>query len=121
MPPNNTEPLYSLEEKVLVVVNREKGDAYGISILKALEAAGVGGVSLPAIYKALGRLESKGFVSSQMGDPEAVRGGRSKKLYTITGAGEKALDQARDVIVNLWKKDLEGLPPKSTRPGLVKA
>jgi PadR family transcriptional regulator PadR len=121
MPPNNTEPLYSLEEKVLVVVNREKGDAYGISILEALEAAGVRGVSLPAIYKALGRLEVKGFVSSRMGDPEAVRGGRSKKLYAITGPGEKALDHAREVIVSLWKEDLEHSPPKSAQPGLVKA
>ena len=115
------QPLPSFEEKVLVVVNREKGTAYGISILQALEEAGVRSVSLPAIYKVLARLEANGLIKSEMSDPEAVRGGRSKKLYTITGAGERTLVQARELIEKLWKEDLTQLPPKRTRPTWVKA
>ena len=48
-----------------------------------------------AIYTVLQRLEAKAFVLSRVDAPRAVRGGRARRLFTITGAGARALDEFR--------------------------
>ena len=50
-------------------------------------------VSLGAIYKTLGRLHDKGFVTSRTGAPTAQRGGRRTRCYAVTAAGRRALEQ----------------------------
>jgi DNA-binding PadR family transcriptional regulator len=47
-----------------------------------------------AIYKTLGRLEDKGYLSSRLGDPTPERGGRRKKLYRLEALGSRALKQS---------------------------
>jgi len=68
-------------------------NAYGIKIhdeIKRLSGRLV--ISLGAIYTALERLEKKGMVSSRFGDATPERGGRSKRMYKIEGAGRCALN-----------------------------
>jgi PadR family transcriptional regulator, regulatory protein PadR len=45
------------------------------------------------LYKALGRLEEAGLLASEWEDPEpaAVEGRPRRRLYEVTGAGERAL------------------------------
>ena len=51
-------------------------------------------MTLGAIYKTLGRLERKGYVSVHIGDPTPERGGRRKKLYRLEPLGVRALKQS---------------------------
>jgi DNA-binding PadR family transcriptional regulator len=48
-------------------------------------------LSIGAVYATLERLEAKGYVSSFTGDPTPERGGRSKRLFRVEAAGERAL------------------------------
>lgn len=77
------------ERRVLQVLIRHPSNAYGISILKRLEALGLKS-SVGALYTTLERLEGKGYVSSSWGEPTAERGGRRKRFYQITAAGALA-------------------------------
>ena len=51
-------------------------------------------VSVGALYSTLSRLENKGYVTSSLGEATAVRGGRAKRFYQLTGLGRDKLDQA---------------------------
>ncbi|MGW8268263.1 MAG: PadR family transcriptional regulator, partial [Longimicrobiales bacterium] len=59
-------------------------------------------VSLGAIYTALDRLAQKGLVSSELGDPTPVRGGRRKRHYELTPRGLEHLREARRIRERMW-------------------
>ena len=48
-------------------------------------------VSPGAIYTGLDRLERRGLVRSDLGEPTPERGGKRKRLYRMRAAGESAL------------------------------
>ena len=83
--------LGELEALVLLAVLRLGADAYGIAIQQEIAAHADRYPSLGAIYSTLTRLEQKGFVTAQDGDPTPTRGGRRKKLYTVEAAGRQAV------------------------------
>jgi len=89
-------PLYlgEFELLVLLAILRLDGDAYGVTIKSALDVETSRDVTLGAIYKTLGRLEDKGYLSSRLGDPTPERGGRRKKLYRLEALGSRALKQS---------------------------
>src|SRR5437762_13045617 len=78
-------------------------NAYGMTIHEQTEklAEGIRSVSLGSVYTTLDRLEQKGYVKSWFSDPTPERGGRSKRFFEITGAGEKALKSALRVADNM--------------------
>lgn len=97
----STPPLYLGEFELLVLLailrvdqDASGHEAYGVTIRDALEAETSREVALGAIYKTLGRLEDKGYVSSRIGEPTAQRGGRRKKLYRLESLGSRALKQS---------------------------
>jgi PadR family transcriptional regulator, regulatory protein PadR len=53
------------------------------------------------LYRALARLESMGLLESRREDPHiAARENRpGRRLYTLTGAGEEALEEARAALL----------------------
>jgi PadR family transcriptional regulator PadR len=71
-----------------------EGGANGPSIRKLIEAQTGRVISPGAIYTALTRLEDRGFVSSECGEPTAERGGKRKRHYRMRPAGQTALRQA---------------------------
>ncbi len=83
--------LSELEQLVLLALLRQGRDAYGISICNDITERTGRRVSLGAIYKALDRLETRGFASSFVGEPTPERGGRRKKHYRLQAAGQRAL------------------------------
>lgn len=89
-------PLYlgEFELLVLLAVLRLDADAYGVTIKDALDEETSREVTLGAIYKTLGRLEDKGFVSTRLGEPTPQRGGKRKKLYKLEPLGHRALKQS---------------------------
>jgi PadR family transcriptional regulator, regulatory protein PadR len=91
----------SLELAVLLHVSQSDGDAYGASVRRGLIAHGAEH-SLGAVHVTLDRLEAKGLLRSQMSAPVAVRGGRSRRCYSITATGRRVLAQARGATIRLW-------------------
>jgi DNA-binding PadR family transcriptional regulator len=86
--------LGEFEILVLLAVVRNGQDAYGVTIREELERQTSRRATLGAIYKTLGRLERKGYVSVRIGAPTAERGGRRKKLYRLEPLGARALKQS---------------------------
>lgn len=81
-------------------------DAYGVSIATRINHRTGRDVSIGAVYATLGRLADKGFVSFRVSDPEPVRGGRARKLVSLTPAGMRALRRTTDELARM----LEGTP-----------
>ncbi len=94
--------LGEFEELVLLMVGVLNGEAYGISILKDIESHTGRTVTVSTVHTALYRLEQKGFVESFVGGASKERGGRSKRLYKITGEGKTAIVNSREVRDKLW-------------------
>src|SRR5215831_12620090 len=86
--------LGEFEQLVLLALVRQAGDGYGISIADDISERTGRAVSIGAVYKALDRLETKGFVSSRIGDPTPERGGRRKKHFRLSATGQRALRQS---------------------------
>lgn len=90
------------ELHVLLAVMRLGEEAYGVPIADTIEAASGREVAAGSIYVTLDRLESKGFVTSRLGDSTPERGGRAKTYFRITGKGVRAVRQAQRTLVALW-------------------
>ena len=95
-------PLGPLELAVLLAVARLGDDAYGLAIRRDLAARTGRDHSVGAIYTTLGRLETKGLVASRTTEPLPVRGGRSRREFRPTAAGERALRDAARVTASVW-------------------
>ncbi|SDD82336.1 Transcriptional regulator PadR-like family protein [Dyadobacter soli] len=94
--------LGEFEEVVLLAVAILAGDAYGASITNEIEQQMGRSVNLGAVHAALHRLEEKGLLSSRLGGATAERGGRSKRFFTVTMPGSKALDNIREIRNRMW-------------------
>lgn len=93
--------LGEFEQLVLLAVLRLGDEAYAVTVRRAIEEAAARSVSRGALYTTLERLESKGLVSSRMGEPTADRGGRARRYHKVTAAGMRALRAAHQAISRL--------------------
>ncbi len=98
------EYLGELEELILLLIVMLKEEAYGLAIRKALKEYANRTVTIGAVHGTVNRLESKGFIESTLGGATEERGGRRKRIFTITALGKKVLQKSRDVKVNLWQQ-----------------
>ena len=96
--------LGEFEEVVLLTVAVLTPNAYSVVIAEELEQQTGKTVTTGAVHAALQRLENKGMVSSKMGDASPERGGRRKRLFTVTAAGSRMLHTTRDVRNSLWDR-----------------
>ena len=55
-----------------------------------------------SLYNTLDLLIRKGYVINQESEPEAIRGGRRKKLYYLTNDGKKALKSLQEIQRSAW-------------------
>ncbi|QRQ99790.1 PadR family transcriptional regulator [Dyadobacter sandarakinus] len=95
--------LGEFEEVVLLAVAIRTGDAYGAAVVHEIEQQLGRTVNLGAVHTALYRLEEKGLVKSEMGGATPERGGRSKRLYVVTAAGRRALEEIRQLRNQMWE------------------
>ena len=103
--------LGEFEEIVLLTVAVLTPQAYSVAIAEELEQQTRKTVTTGAVHAALQRLEKKGFLNSEMGEATAARGGRRKRLFTVTLAGSKILHEVRSVREGLWGRiSPQGLP-----------
>ena len=87
---------------VLLAVSRLGKDAYGLAIRDDVSERTDHDYSVGAVYTTLQRLEEKGLVASRMSDPQPIRGGRARREFRMTAAGEKALRDARRLASSVW-------------------
>lgn len=97
------EYLGEFEELVLTLVAALQDDAYGAAIADEIESRLKRDVNLSAVHVTLYRLEDKGYIKSSLGGGTNERGGRRKRIYTITSAGMSMLRALKEVRLDLWK------------------
>lgn len=99
--------LGDLEQLVLLAVLRLNDGAYAVPVRAEICERAGRDVSRGAIQVTLDRLERKGLLRSRLGEPTAERGGKAKRMFTMTAAGSKVLQAALDGT----RAMLDGLPP----------
>jgi PadR family transcriptional regulator PadR len=97
------ETIGQFEQAVLVALIRLGKDAYGRAILNEVQERLARDVSAGAVYATLERLEAKGLASSKLAPGTAIRGGRARRYFTPTGAGVRALNDAKSATDMLWR------------------
>lgn len=97
------EVLGVFEQAVLVAVLHLRGDGYGRTILKEVQARLGRAVAASAVYATLDRLETKGLARSREGEATPQRGGRARRHFAVTAAGVRALSEAREASDSIWR------------------
>ncbi|MEO9869832.1 PadR family transcriptional regulator [Ekhidna sp.] len=96
--------LGDFEETILLLVGILGDQAYAFKIAEEFETQTKRPVSIGAVHSTLSRIEEKGFLTSKMGESSAERGGRRKRIYTITATGQRALEISRELKMTLWNQ-----------------
>lgn len=95
--------LGDFEELILTIVAALQENAYGAAITLEIEQWIGRKVTLSAVHVTLYRLEDKGYIKSKVGGATKERGGRRKRIYTITSAGVSILKAMKETRIDLWK------------------
>jgi len=98
----DTKYLGEFEQMVLLAILHLGDGAYGLAIRRELERCVGRKVSHGAAYITLDRLEKKGLLHSELGDPTPGRGGRAKRHFHVTPVGVAALRETRKALQSLW-------------------
>ena len=95
--------LGAFEEMVLLAVVRGRGDAYGMTVRREIEARTGRAVTIGAVYATLDRLEAKGLVESRLGGGDGTRRGRARRYFRSRPEGVDALARARRMRAEMWE------------------
>jgi PadR family transcriptional regulator PadR len=95
--------LGEFEELILTLVAALQEDAYGAAITEEIEVRLKRTVTLSAVHVTLYRLEDKGYIKSKVGGATKERGGRRKRIFTVTSAGMSMLRAMKEARLDLWK------------------
>ena len=87
------------EEQVMLAVLHAREDAYGMNVRREIETRTDREVAIGAVYATLDRLEQKGLIASRRVDGD----GGSRRVFSVTGAGTRALYETRMVRDRLWQ------------------
>jgi PadR family transcriptional regulator, regulatory protein PadR len=88
---------------ILTLVAALHENAYGASITIEIEQWLGRKVTLSAVHVILYRLEDKGYIKSMVGGATNERGGRRKRIYSITNAGLAVLRSMKETRTEIWK------------------
>ena len=97
------EHLGEFEEFTLLAVRALGDNTYAVPIQQYGEKVTGRPISIGSIYAALGRLEEKGFLRSSMSEAIAQRGGKAKRVYTVTASGLRTARDLHRVRERIWK------------------
>ena len=98
-------PTYLGEFELLVMlcVIRLGEGAYGVPISREIEQRTGRDVAFGTVYATLERLQKKGLVRSNLGDPTPERGGRAKRYFRVTTAGLRTVRETKQGLIRLWR------------------
>jgi PadR family transcriptional regulator, regulatory protein PadR len=89
-----------------------RGEGYGLELIERVKQRTQGTVKLHQgnTYPALRELEKEGLLKSWDADPTPERGGRPRRYYKLTAAGQRAATQQSVAVAGLF-----GLVPEPAR------
>lgn len=96
--------LGAFEEQVMLAVLHAREDAYGMNVRREMETRTGRDVAIGAVYSTLDRLEAKGLIDSA----RVAGDGGSRRVFTVTAAGTRALVETRSLRDRLW----QGVDPR---------
>src|SRR5262249_16863820 len=99
----STPVLGEFEQIVLLAILRLGDSAYAVTIRAEIATCTHREPARGALYTSLDRLEEKGLLHSRLGQPTAERGGRAKRFFTVTKAGQDAVIEAQRSYQRLLK------------------
>ena len=102
------ERLGEFEEFTLLAVRALGDSTYAVPVQQYVEKVTARPVSLGSIYAALARLEEKGFLRSTMSEALAQRGGKSKRVYSVTASGLRTARDLHRLRERMWNAITEG-------------
>jgi PadR family transcriptional regulator PadR len=102
--------LGEFELLVMLTVIRLGEGAYGVPISREIEEQTGRDVAFGTVYATLERLQEKGLLRSDLGDPTPERGGRAKRYFRITPTGLRKVRDTKQSLIRLWRglRELEG-------------
>lgn len=95
--------LGEFEHLLLLTLAQLQGRSYGAAMRSKLKELIDRDTSIGALYATLERLEKKGYVRSETGEPTATRGGRAKRYFELTAEGRRVLKETRDKLNTMWE------------------
>ena len=96
--------LGELEELILLTVGSLYDEAYGVAVMDELKNRTGRDLNISAVHAVLRRLEEKDLLTSRMGGSTNSRGGRRKRLFTLTKSGKLVLDQTIEIRTSLYNQ-----------------
>jgi PadR family transcriptional regulator PadR len=91
--------LGAFEEQVMLAVLHARADASGMNVRRELEMRTDRDVAIGAVYTTLDRLEQKGLIAST----RVAGDGGSRRVFSVTAAGTRALFETRTIRDRLWQ------------------
>ena len=104
MSPKTASNLYGNLDLLILRTLEVEGPVHGLGVMDAIRASSVGNIEVEAgaLYRALHRLEDRGFLSAEWRTSEKKR---KAKYYTLTEAGEAELSLAKEA----WTRHTEAV------------
>jgi DNA-binding PadR family transcriptional regulator len=93
--------LGEVEQLVLLAVLRLGDEAYAVPIRSLIQKDAGVSLSRGTIYVTLERLERKGYVTSWFSDPQAVRGGKARRVFRLKPGGVAAARASKRAVDRL--------------------
>jgi PadR family transcriptional regulator PadR len=106
--------LGEFELYVMLALVHLRDEAYGMTIRQEIERRTGRDAAIGAVYATLARLEDKALVRHELSRPLPVQGGRGRKYYTLTPAGERALSHAASMMTRMMQGWRPRTEPRST-------
>jgi DNA-binding PadR family transcriptional regulator len=97
--------LGEFELYVLLAISQLRTQPYGNAIRREIQARTGREVAVGAVYATLARLSDKGLVRSSLSTPEPVPGGRARRCFRLTAAGDRALRHSTRMLVRMMGID----------------
>jgi PadR family transcriptional regulator len=97
--------LGEFELYVLLALSQLRTPPYGNAIRREIEARTDREIAVGAVYATLARLSDKGLVRFTLSAPEPIPGGRARKCFRLTAAGDRALRHSTKMLVRMMGID----------------
>jgi PadR family transcriptional regulator PadR len=94
--------LGEFEEIVLLTIASLMEEAYSVNIVDEIAKVTGRASKLGVVHAVLTRLQDKGMITSELGEPTKERGGRRKRFFEVSQAGKLALLNSKEQRDRLW-------------------
>jgi DNA-binding PadR family transcriptional regulator len=95
--------LGEFELYVMLALAQLGPEAYGVTIRQEIERRTGRAAVIGAVYATLSRLEEKRLVQHALAAPQPVQGGRARKCFVLTPAGEAALSHSTSMLARMMR------------------